>query len=177
MGQTKSLAGQPMNYTVSSPRLEELDRLIEIENAGFTPDEATTPEAFRPRIATIADSFISARNEAGEIVGYIVGPVVGSRYITDDLFKTTVPNPTTGGFQTVLSLAVHPDYRGKGISTLLLNELARVSRAAKHQAITLTCLAELVPYYEKNGYVNEGVSESQHAGEVWYSLVLALAEK
>ena len=78
------------------------------------------------RIATIADGFIATRNEAGEIVG----PVVGSRYITDDLFKTTVPNPTTGGFQTVLSLAVHPDYRGKGISTLLLNELARVSRAA-----------------------------------------------
>ena len=162
-----------MNYTFSSPRLEELDRLIEIENAGFTPDEAATPEAFRTRIATIADSFIAARNEAGEIVG----PVVGSRYITDDLFKTTVPNPATGGFQTVLSLAVHPNYRGKGISTLLLNELARVSRAAKRQAITLTCLAELVPYYEKNGYVNEGVSESQHAGEVWYNLVLALAEK
>ena len=80
----------------------------------------------RGRIATIADGFIATRNEAGEIVG----PVVGSRYITDDLFKTTVPNPTTGGFQTVLSLAVHPDYRGKGISTLLLNELARVSRAA-----------------------------------------------
>ena len=162
-----------MNYTFSSPRLEELDRLIEIENAGFTSDEAATPEAFRTRIATIADSFIAARNEAGEIVG----PVVGSRYITDDLFKTTVPNPATGGFQTVLSLAVHPDYRGKGISTLLLNELARVSRAAKRQAITLTCLAELVPYYEKNGYVNEGVSESQHAGEVWYNLVLPLAEK
>ena len=84
----------------------------------------------RGRIATIADGFIAARNEAGEIVGYIVGPVVGSRYITDDLFKTTVPNPTTGGFQTVLGLAVHPDYRGKDISTLLLNELARVSRAA-----------------------------------------------
>ena len=56
----------------------------------------------RGRIATIADGFVATRNEAGEIVG----PVVGSRYITDDLFKTTVPNPTTGGFQTVLSLAV-----------------------------------------------------------------------
>ena len=29
----------------------------------------------------------------------------------------------------------------------------------------------LIPYYEKQGFTNEGLSESQYAGEVWYNLV------
>jgi hypothetical protein len=28
----------------------------------------------------------------------------------------------------------------------------------------------LIPFYEKNGYVNQGVAESQHAGVQWFNM-------
>jgi hypothetical protein len=28
-----------------------------------------------------------------------------------------------------------------------------------------------VPFYEKNGYVNHGQAESEHAGEIWYNMI------
>nr|WP_241201833.1 hypothetical protein [Lactobacillus delbrueckii] len=37
--------------------------------------------------------------------------------------------------------------------------------------IALTCLEDRVPFYEKNGYVNHGQAESEHAGEIWYNMI------
>ncbi len=39
------------------------------------------------------------------------------------------------------------------------------------EGITLTCKIELVPFYEKFGFVNHGISESQHGGVRWYNMV------
>lgn len=93
------------------------------------------------------------------------------RYITDDLFTETVPNPVLGGFQTVLSLATAPEYRGKGIAGKLVQQLIKVCQGAKREAITLTCLENLIPFYKSHGFKNEGVSASERAGETWYNLV------
>ena len=160
-----------MNITFSVPRPEDLNELIFIENSGLTPEEAATEEAMLERIAVIPDSFIVARNEQSKIIGYVVGPVLKQRYITDDLFEKSVPNPSTGGFQSILSLVVHPDYRVKGIAAQLLDELERICVKSKREAITLTCLDYLVPFYEANGYQNEGESDSVHAGLAWFNMV------
>ena len=160
-----------MNINFSAPRPEDINELIFIENSGFTPEEAATEEAMLERIAVIPDSFIVARDDQRKIIGYVVGPVLNQRYITDDLFENTMPNPSTGGFQSILSLAVHPDYRGKGIAPQLLGELERNCVKSKRKGITLTCLDYLVPFYEANGYQNEGESDSVHAGLVWFNLV------
>ena len=42
---------------------EDLFSLIKLENEGFTPDEATTPEALKQRINKIPDTFIIAEKE------------------------------------------------------------------------------------------------------------------
>jgi GNAT superfamily N-acetyltransferase len=69
---------------------------------------------------------------------------------------------------------VDPQFQKFGIATKLLTELEDISRNKKRDGITLTCLKSLVPFYEKNGYKLEGVSDSQHAGETWYNMVLDL---
>ena len=68
-------------------------------------------------------------------------------------------------------MAVARPYRHHKIGTQLLTQLAQVARFQKRQAITLTCLADLIPFYEVNGYINEGLSASQHADEKWYNMV------
>lgn len=155
-------------------QLADLDEIMVIENSGFTADEAASRDSMRERIEQISDTFVVAKNNAEAVLGYIVGPADQQRYIADELFETTTPNQAGDRYQTVLSLAVSPDYQKQGIAGQLLTELARIARAQNRDAITLTCLERLVPFYEKNGYQNEGVSASAHAGETWYNMVLLL---
>lgn len=151
----------------------DLPRLMAIEQASFTVEEAATAEAFSERIAHIADSFFVAE-EDGVIIGLINGPVVAVRYITDDLFTTITPNVQSGGHQTVLGLAVDPAYRNRGVATALLAALEREAICKQRETVTLTCQASLISFYERHGYVNEGVSSSTHAGITWYNVVKPL---
>lgn len=163
-----------MKLTFRHPNTLDLARILEIEQTGFSPEEAASKEAMKERIKTISDSFLVAINHHDQIVGYVVGPVITERYLYDELFEKTMPNPKTGGYQSILSLVVVPDYQKLGIASQLLSELASISRTTNRKGITLTCLENLIPFYEKNGYYVEGISGSQHAGEVWYNMVLDL---
>ncbi|MFJ8260847.1 GNAT family N-acetyltransferase [Rummeliibacillus sp. NPDC094406] len=153
--------------------MEDFDRIMEIEQLSFTPEEAATEVAFVNRIRMIPDSFLVAVEE-GEIVGFINGPVMDNAYITDDLFSETKENPDNGGVQSILGLAVHPTHRKKGIASRLLSNLEKDAALKNRTAVTLTCLDALIPFYEKHGYQNDGVSESAHGGEVWYNMTKRL---
>ncbi|KAB7665871.1 GNAT family N-acetyltransferase [Bacillus sp. B1-b2] len=154
---------------VRNVQIEDLEQLYFLENTGFTPDEAATKNAFLHRIHTISDTFIVAE-ENGMIIGYINGPVISEPFITDDLFKQTLPNPPKGGHQCILGIVVHPNYQNLGIASLLLAEMEKRSKLHQRLSITLTCKKELISFYEKNGYTNQGVASSQHAGVVWYNM-------
>ncbi|WP_086350153.1 GNAT family N-acetyltransferase [Candidatus Enterococcus clewellii] len=163
-----------MTITFRRPVATDLNRIIEIENMGFSQEEAASSEAMLERIKKIPDSFILAISGENTIIGYAVGPVIPERYLYDELFETTIKNPETGGYQSVLSLVVDPLYQNLGVASRLLTKLAEESEKYERVGITLTCLASLIPFYEKNGYKNEGISDSQHAGETWYNMVLEL---
>lgn len=152
------------------PNLNDLDQIMAIENQGFSIDEAATREAMIERIQKIADSFILVESKE-KILGYVVGPVISERYLYDELFEETVPNPKSGGYQSILSLVVASDYRNQGLASQLLKQLEKLSQKNQRQGITLTCLEDLIPFYEQNGYQNEGISTSQHANEIWFNLV------
>lgn len=42
------------------------------------------------------------------------------------------------------------------------------------KGVILTCKDKLIHYYEKFGFVNEGLSESNHGGESWYQMKLKI---
>ncbi|MEK5080757.1 GNAT family N-acetyltransferase [Solibacillus sp. FSL W7-1436] len=156
--------------TLRNVQQTDLEELIIIENEGFTKEEAATREAFVERIQLIADTFIVAEKD-GEIIGYINGPVISQRYITDDLFEQINENPKKGGYQSILGVAVSKKTRNQGIARMLINQLEQLVKENGRQGITLTCRQELVSFYEKLGFVNEGTSESQHGGVSWYNMV------
>lgn len=160
-----------MEFMFNHPELRDLSTIMEIELEGFSPEEAATEKAMAERIELINDTFIVARNEEAVVVGYIVGPAFNERYLSDELYEELTPNDQSAPYQTVLSLGVAADYQHQGLGSELLSRLAEKAKAQGRKVITLTCLAGLVPFYEKNGYQNEGVSESAHAGETWYNMV------
>lgn len=164
-----------MELHFESAQMDELQQIMLIEQAGFSKDEAATQAAMWDRIKFYPETFIVAKNDTKDLVGYVVGPAFNQRYLTDDLYAQSHPNNLEDPYQTVLSLAVDPNFQHQGIASQLLAEFANVAKAQGRSAVTLTCLENLVPFYEANGYKNEGVSASSHADETWYNMVLPLA--
>ena len=156
--------------TLRNVQTADLEQLLFIENEGFSKEEAATKEAFVERIQLIADTFIVAEKE-GQIIGYINGPIINQPYITDDLFEEIKENPKSGGYQSVLGLAVSKQARNQGIAKILMEKMEELVEKNEREGITLTCKQELVSFYEKLGFVNHGISESKHGGVSWYNLV------
>ena len=155
--------------TLRNVTFSDLPQLVVIENLCFTKEEAATKEAFEKRIQLIPDSFFVAE-EDGVLIGLVNGPVIETTFITDDLFDNIKENPKSGGHQSILGLAVSPDYQKRGVASELLTHLEIEARASKRESITLTCKDNLIHFYEKLGYVNCGVSNSEHGGVIWYNM-------
>lgn len=156
------------------PTLNDLDQIQWIEDTVFNSLEAASKESMKERIEVINDTFVIAKTQDNQVAGFIVGPVTLERYLTDDLFTGSAANPTDAKFQQIISLAIHPDFQGLGIGKQLLKELETIDRKANRSAISLTCVENLIAYYEAHGFVNEGRSNSQLAGEEWYNMVKEL---
>ncbi|MGG1689035.1 GNAT family N-acetyltransferase [Heyndrickxia ginsengihumi] len=154
---------------IRNVKKEDLSELIVVEQHCFSEEEAATEEAFKKRIELIPDSFFVAEKN-GVIVGLVNCPVIKTDVITDDLFDEIEKNPEFGGHQSILGLAVDPNYQNQGIATTLLAHLEKEALKKKRTTITLTCKEYLIPFYEHHGFQHNGVSKSQHGGAVWYNM-------
>ena len=65
--------------------LEDLQDIIDIECENFSAEEAASLKDMKERILTIPDTFLVAEID-GKICGYVEGPAIFQRYLTDDLF-------------------------------------------------------------------------------------------
>lgn len=151
-------------------QLADLAEVSRIEAENFSAAEAATPKVIKERIENIADTFLVAEQD-GQLAGYIEGPVVASRYLTDDLFQTVQPNPNQSGYIAVTSLSVAKPFQKQGVGTTLLAALKDLAVAQKRIGISLTCHDNLISYYEMNGFTDEGLSLSNHGGSTWYNMV------
>ncbi|WP_044639848.1 GNAT family N-acetyltransferase [Risungbinella massiliensis] len=114
---------------------------------------------------------LGSKQKEGEILGYINGPIINQPYITDALFEKIKENPKSGGYQSILGLAVSKQARNQGIAKILIEKMGELVEENRREGITLTCKRELVTFYEKFGFVNHGMSESKHGGVRWYNMV------
>ncbi|MCO4467457.1 acetyltransferase, GNAT family [Streptococcus infantarius subsp. infantarius] len=150
--------------------LEDLQDIIAIERENFSAEEAANLKDMKERILTIPDTFLVAEID-GKICGYVEGPVIGQRYLTDDLFHHVVKNPDHGGFIAITSLSIAPDFQNQGIGMALLATMKDLAVARKCIGLTLTCHEQLIPYYERNGFIDEGEADSAHGGTTWFNMV------
>ena len=99
--------------------LNDWEEILAIEQLNFPAAAAVGAEVLKERIERISDTFLLTELH-GQLAGYIVGPAVQTRYLTDDLFSKVGVNPSEGGFIVVQSLSVHPDFQRQGVGTLCL---------------------------------------------------------
>ena len=152
----------------------DLAAIVAIEQAGFTAEEAGSQATFAHRIKNFPETFLVAVAANEEVVGFVCGPLTTSFYIADWMYEKDTTSQALGKYLNILSIAVKPANRGQGIGSALLMAIEKVAKKQGASACSLTCLKEKIPFYERNGYQNQGQSDSQHAGEVWYNLVKSL---
>lgn len=160
-----------MKYQIRNVAPEDLAAVSHVEAVCFPPLEAGEKETFRQRIETFPDSFLVAE-EDGAIIGFINGCMTDERTLRDVMFKDSSLHNPKGAYQSIFGLDVMPDYRCCGVAAALMEALIQKSRERGKIGLILTCKERLVPYYEKFGYVNYGVSASTHGGAVWYDMRL-----
>lgn len=151
----------------------DLDAITKLENICFPEAEAATRESFEYRIATFPESFYVAV-EDGEIIGIVNGCVTNSLTITDELFEPEGGHDPNGKNQAIFGLLVDPRYQRQGVAAALMYYFMDAAKKAGRERMILTCKEHLIHYYEKFGYVNQGISESVHGGAVWYDMTAEL---
>lgn len=159
------------DLTIRPARAEDLDRCAAVEAACFPPEQAASREAIRGRIAAYGDHILTGELD-GTVIGYAMGPVIREEYIADEMFSNTGCHDGSGPWQSVFSLAVHPDWQGRGYGRDLLNALIAQARREGRRGVTLTCLERKLGYYGSLGFTDRGVSGSVHGGAVWHDMTL-----
>jgi GNAT superfamily N-acetyltransferase len=143
----------------------------QIEAICFPPAEAATPEQLEKRLAAFPENFLVAEKD-GQAVGFINGANNDQPCLPDELYHDAGLHRREGAYQTVFGLDVLPEYRRQGIAQKLLQAYIALARERGKKGVILTCKTHLVHYYEKFGFVNHGVADSTHGGQVWYDMRL-----
>ncbi len=147
----------------------DVDALAALEAQCFPPAEAATREQFVERVAAFPDHFwLLERN--GELVASINGMVTDSPTIADEMFADASMHDERGAWQAIFGVETAPAHQRQGYAALLMERVVEDARSQGRRGCTLTCKEALIPYYERFGYVNCGVSASEHGGAVWYDM-------
>ena len=160
---------------ITNVSLSDLTDILRIEKLGFNDQEAGTKDQYRDRIEKLHDTFLVAKIDS-KVTGFVVGPATKESYVEDWMYEETPHNLEKGGNQIIFTIAVDPQYRCQSIGSKLLTAIEDDAKKHQRETIALTSLEKNVPFYLKNGFVNMGVADSQHAGETWYNLVKKISD-
>ena len=92
---------------IRQARLEDLDRIVEIELENFSVEEAIPRSVFEAHLREIRTSFLVVEKE-GRIMGYIEGPVGPHRHLRDQSFTEEIEDYShePGGYISVTCLSI-----------------------------------------------------------------------
>ncbi|WP_246236305.1 GNAT family N-acetyltransferase [Flavobacterium ajazii] len=157
--------------TFRNATLNDLDVISEIENICFPPNEAASKESFSNRIKVYAEHFWLLESE-GKLIGFVNGMVTNQNTISDELFNEASLHDKDGKWQSIFGIAVAPEYRNQGYAGKLMKYLIAQAEIEGRKGVILTCKSHLIKYYQRFGFVDLGVSQSVHGGEVWNDMAL-----
>jgi len=112
--------------------------------------------------------------DENKLVSLVDGLCCNIEDLTDEMFHNAGMHDENGQVQMILGVCTHPDFRKKGYSSALMNQLILDCKKQNRKSIVLTCKESLIGFYSKFGFVDEGLSQSSHGGEQWNQVRLKL---
>ncbi|HCW7017579.1 TPA: GNAT family N-acetyltransferase [Citrobacter farmeri] len=151
----------------------DIDRCYEIETLAYEGDEAATREKIATRIQRYPQGFMCMELN-GEVAGFINAGCAWEVVMSDEEFKELVGHDPDAPNAVIMSVVVHPDFQGKGYSSLMMREFVTRMKAMHKKTIHLMCKDRHVDLYAHFGYRYVKPSESDHGGMAWHEMVMAL---
>ena len=157
--------------TIRTATMEDLDAITAVEAECFPPAEAATREQFEERLLHYADHFL-LMFENDKLISFVDGFVTDEEILTDEMFADASMHNEDGAWQMIFGVNTIPSHRRNGYAGQLIKLLIEEAKKQGRTGVVLTCKEVKIPYYAKFGFVNEGLSPSQHGGDVWYQMVV-----
>ena len=151
--------------------LNDLDAITALEAACFPEAEAASRESFEKRLKIFADRFWLMW-DGDRLVSMVNGMVTDQEELVDEMFADASVHQPEGAWQMIFGVATHPEYQRRGLAAQVLERAIADVKAEGRRGLILTCKEQKLHYYAKFGFVNQGVSVSEHGGAKWYQMRL-----
>lgn len=148
---------------------EDLENISELEKICFPSGEAASEKDLYNRIQVFPENFWLMEQD-GRIISMINGMVTDIPDLLDEMYENAGMHNINGAWQMLFSVVTHPDFRKMGYAGRLMEYVINDTLQAERKGIVLTCKEKLISFYEKSGFVNEGVSGSVHGNVTWYQM-------
>lgn len=151
--------------------MKDLEAITAIELRCFPVEEAATEKDFKERL-TVYPNHFWIMEDNGKIVSFANGMVTNEPILADKMFEDAKLHDENGKWQMIFGVNTIPEYRRQGCAATIINNIISDAKAQGRKGLVLTCKEKLLHYYEKFGFINEGISQSVHGGAVWYDMRL-----
>ncbi len=159
---------------IRTATIEDLSAISAIEDECFSAENAVSAEVLEKRLRCFGDHFW-IMSDGGRVVGFVDGFVTDEPDITDDMYEIPELHNESGRWQMLFGVATSPEYRGRGIASELIRRVIEDSKAQGRAGLVLACKDELVDFYARFGFVNEGISnKTYHGGSEWNQMRMCL---
>jgi GNAT superfamily N-acetyltransferase len=163
-----------MRQIITACSSEEAIQAYEIEVQAYTEEAAATLEAFIFRQQHFGAYFFIIR-ENGAIIGVTNGVRIQNANLAEEGIKQITDSEEDGSYFCVLTVAVMPDYRGKGYGAMLMRKIIEQAKKDRLRGVLLMCELPLIPFYSRLGFTYEKPSLSNHGGISWHEMILNLS--
>ena len=151
--------------------INDLDDIYDIESECFNKNEAASKKEFEERLKYYPNHFWLIFND-DKLIAFIDGMVTNKKDLIDEMYENAKLHNENGLWQMIFGVNTHPKYRKQGYASKLIKQVILSAKKEKRLGIVLTCKKELIEFYSRFGFVDEGVSESQHGGVIWHQMRL-----
>lgn len=153
---------------------DDINAITEVEKRCFPEAEAATREEFEKRLKHYGNHFWLMFDE-GRLVAFVDGMVTDRLDLTDEMYEKADMHQEDGAWQMIFGVNTIPECRKQGYAGMLIEKVIADAKEQGRKGLVLTCKDELVHYYAKFGFKNEGISESVHGNIVWNQMRLTFA--
>ncbi len=161
---------------IRNATMADLNAIAELEQLCFPETEAASKGSFEKRLEVFPNHFWLLEH-SGIVLSMVNGLVTDVPLLLDEMYENAGMHSEDGGWQMIFGVATNPKYQNKGCaSTLMKHVIAQVVKQGR-KGIVLTCKENLIPFYKKFGFINEGKSKSKHGGETWYDMRLMITDE
>ncbi len=157
---------------IRNGRISDVDELTAIEAECFPAAEAAERKSFEDRLKHYADHFWILEDDNGKIISFVNGMVTDEEHLTDKMYENASMHNENGAWQMIFGVNTLPKYRKNGYAETVLRRVIDDAKKQGRKGLVLTCKEKLIHFYGKLGFVDEGVSDSEHGGVVWHEMRL-----